>query len=92
MGYDIEFSKGFDKDLLKLDPQHKKRILDFLNDRVSQLNDPRSIGEALSGPKLGAYWKYRIGDYRLIARIEDNRLLIVILEFGHRKDVYRPRK
>jgi mRNA interferase RelE/StbE len=52
------------------------------------LDDPRSIGEALKGSKLGAFWKYRVGDYRIIARIEDDALRILVVRIGHRKDVY----
>jgi mRNA interferase RelE/StbE len=53
------------------------------------LDNPRSIGQALQGSKLGEFWKYRVGDYRLICKIEDNRLLILVLRVGHRREVYR---
>lgn len=66
-----------------------KRITIFLRERVSQLDDPRSIGEALKGSKLGAFWKYRVGDYRIVASIEDGALHILDVRVGNRKEVYR---
>ena len=60
----------------KLDQQTARRILAFLHSRVATLDDPRSIGEALKGSKLGEFWKYRIGNYRVIARIEDAALRV----------------
>jgi mRNA interferase RelE/StbE len=53
------------------------------------LDDPRSIGEALKGAKLGDFWKYRVGDYRVIARIEDREVIIIVVRVGNRKEVYR---
>jgi mRNA interferase RelE/StbE len=55
----------------------------------SPLGDPRRIGEALKGSKLGEFWKYRVGDYRIISHIEDGELLIVVVKIGNRKAVYR---
>jgi mRNA interferase RelE/StbE len=85
----IELSAQVDRDLGKLDPQQSKRILKFLRERVARLDNPRSIGQALQGSKLGEFWKYRVGDYRLICKIEDNPLLILVLRLGHRREVYR---
>lgn len=66
-----------------------RRILSFLFDRVAKLDDPRSIGDALKGSKLGAFWKYRVGDYRVICSIEDGELLILIVRLGNRKEVFK---
>lgn len=88
MAWRIELSEQADRELDKLDPQVARRILKFLHDRVAQLQDPRSIGEALHGPRLGEFWKYRVGDYRLICSIEDERILILVLRVGHRREVY----
>jgi mRNA interferase RelE/StbE len=71
------------------DSLFSKRILKFLQERVARLDNPRSIGQALQGSKLGEFWKYRVGDYRLICKIEDNRLLILVLRVGHRREIYR---
>ena len=66
-----------------------RRILAFLDERLAQIEDPRSIGEALTGAKLGSFWKYRVGDYRLISSIEDSRLVILVVRVGNRRDVYQ---
>jgi mRNA interferase RelE/StbE len=89
MAYNVELSAEVNRELSKLDTQQAKRILKFLHDRVAKLDDPRSIGEALHGSRLGEFWKYRVGDYRLICKIEDNRLVVLILRVGHRREIYR---
>lgn len=63
----------------------------FLRDRDSALEDQRPIGEALKGSKLGDFWKYRVGDYRLIANIEDGKLRILVVRIGNRREVYKQR-
>lgn len=90
MAWRIELSDLAQRDLRDLDRGDAQRILRFLQDRVSALEDPRSIGEALRGARLGQFWKYRVGDYRVIADIEDRRLLILVVRIGHRRQVYRP--
>jgi len=85
----IEFDPAAEKELAKLDPQNAKRILKFLHERVAPLNNPRQIGEALKGSKLGEFWKYRVGDYRIISHIEDGNLLILLIKIGNRREVYR---
>lgn len=89
MGWRIELDPAAERELGKIDPQHARRILGFLHERVASLDDPRSIGEALKGGRLGAYWKYRIGDYRVIASIEDGALCILVVRIGNRREVYR---
>ena len=89
MAYNVELSAEVNRELSKLDTQQAKRILKFLHDRIAKLDDPRSIGEALHGSRLGEFWKYRVGDYRLICKIEDNRLVVLILRVGHRREIYR---
>jgi mRNA interferase RelE/StbE len=85
----IEFDPAVDKDLRRLGPQAARRILTFLHERVAALPDPRSLGEALHGPELGRFWKYRIGDYRIVAEIRDRSICIVIVRVGHRREIYR---
>lgn len=85
----IELDRAAERELDKLDPQIARRILTFLYERLAQLDDPRSIGEALAGTRLGNFWKYRVGDYRLISSIEDNRLVILIVKVGNRREVYQ---
>ncbi len=89
MAWRIEFDAAAERDLDKLDPPVARRILAFLHQRLAQLDDPRSLGEALRGSRLGEFWKYRVGDYRLIASIEDDRLLILVVRIGNRREVYR---
>lgn len=90
MVWRIEFERAAVRELEALDPPVRRRILSFLQERVAQRDDPRNIGEALKGSKLGEFWKYRIGDYRVIARIEDGKMLILVLRLGNRREVYRP--
>lgn len=89
MAWRVELADSAAKQLRKLDPQVAKRILSFLRDRVAMLDDPRSIGEALRGKELGDFWKYRVGDWRIIADLEDGRLLITVVRIGNRREVYR---
>ena len=89
MAWSVEIAESADRELDKLDPQHRKRILKFLQDRVAKLDDPRTIGEALHGSRLGEFWKYRVGDHRLVCKIEDERLLVLVLRVGHRREIYR---
>ncbi|MGA2431426.1 MAG: type II toxin-antitoxin system RelE/ParE family toxin [Candidatus Acidiferrum sp.] len=89
MAYRVELSAEVDRELGKLDRQQAQRILKFLRERVAKLDNPRSVGKALHGSRLGEFWKYRVGDYRLICKIEDDRLIVLVLRVGHRKEIYR---
>lgn len=89
MSWKIEFESQAVKELKKFDRQAVVRILGFLEQRVAKLEDPRTLGAALVGSQLGEFWKYRIGDYRIIVKIEDHILRILVLRCGNRKDVYR---
>ncbi|CAJ0782326.1 type II toxin-antitoxin system RelE family toxin [Ralstonia chuxiongensis] len=89
MTWKIELDPAAERELGKIDPHMARRILVFLQRRVAWLDDPRRIGEALKGSKLGAFWKYRVGDYRLIASIEDSALRILVVRIGNRREVYR---
>ena len=89
LAWRIEFEDSALKELAKLDKPVARRILAFLRERVAGLDDPRSVGEALKGSKLGEFWKYRVGDYRVIANIEDGALRILVLRVGNRREVYR---
>lgn len=89
MAWKVELDPAAERELGKLDRQDARRILAFLFERVAKLDDPRSIGEALKGSKLGDFWKYRVGDYRLISSIEDGVMRILVVKVGNRRDVYR---
>jgi mRNA interferase RelE/StbE len=89
MAWKIELSNQAKKNLKQFDPQTAKRILVFLFERVAMLENPRDIGEALQGTRLGECWKYRIGDYRVVAELKDSILCIVVVRIGHRREVYK---
>ena len=89
MAWRVEFLAQAARDVEKLDRQVARRISRFLFDRVANLENPRSVGEALRGSQLGEYWKYRVGDYRIICKIEDDRLLVLVVRIGHRREIYR---
>lgn len=87
MAWTIEISEPAKKQFLKLHNRDAIRILDFLKDELTKLNDPRDIGKSLKGPlKL---WRYRVGDYRIICDLQYNRLTILVLEMGHRSKIYK---
>jgi mRNA interferase RelE/StbE len=89
LAWKVEFDAGAARELRKLDPAIAKRILAFLRERVAMLEDVRQVGEALRGDTLGEFWKYRLGDYRIVARIVDRRLVVIVVRIGHRREVYR---
>ena len=89
MVWRIEFDEAAIKDLANLDKQLARRITIFMRERIAVLDDPRSIGQALKGSKLGEFWKYRVGDSRIIGCIEDTALRILVVKIGNRREVYR---
>ena len=89
MVWKVEIDPAAVRELARLDPPIARRILLFLHGRVAVLDDPRSIGEALKGSKLGEFWKYRVGDYRIISSIDDGALRILVVAIGNRREVYR---
>lgn len=87
MQWRVELKAKAAQAINKLDAQHRERIRAFLKAQSTQSN-PRATGKALQG-QLAGYWRYRVGDYRLICQIKDDRLVILVVEIGHRKDIYR---
>jgi len=87
--WQIEFDPAAKKELSKLDRQAAKRILVFLKTRLALQTDPRKLGQALRGSKLGEFWKYRVGGYRIIASILDKALFILVIRIGDRKEIYK---
>lgn len=84
----VEIDSEAKHDLEKLDPQITRRIERFLFERVAKLDNPRDIGQALRGPRFGELWKYRVGDWRIICKIQDERVVVLALQIGHRREVY----
>jgi mRNA interferase RelE/StbE len=89
LAWQIEFDESAKKELTKLDRQVARRLIEFLKDRILSRKDPRSVGQALKGATLGEFWKYRVGDFRIIASIQDERMTVLVLRVGNRGDVYR---
>ncbi|HEX3661093.1 MAG TPA: type II toxin-antitoxin system RelE/ParE family toxin [Acidobacteriaceae bacterium] len=89
MAWTIEFDAGAKKDLSRLDPQIARRITAFLRERVASLENPRSMDQALHGSTLGTFWRYRVGDYRVICDLQADRILVLVLRIAHRREVYR---
>ena len=88
MVWQIEFLLQAARELSKLDRTATARIVRTLEQRIATLDDPRTLGSALVG-EHGGFWRWRIGDYRVIARIEDERVTILVIRVAHRREVYR---
>lgn len=89
MAWAVEFDPDAVKGLKKLDKQVQARIMEFLRERLARLANPRELGEALAGSKLGNYWKYRMGDWCIICDLQDQRIVVRVLRVGNRREVYR---
>lgn len=89
MAWTIEYDQAAQKLAKNIDPGTRKRIRDFLEQRIASLPDPRQIGQPLKGSEFGEYWRYRVGDYRIICDIQDHRLVVLVIEIGHRREIYR---
>lgn len=87
MVWKIEYAETAVKSLKKLNKSDAKKIINYLDERVITRNDPRTLGKALKG-NLGEFWRYRIGDYRVLCEIKDEQLVILAAEIGHRKNIY----
>ena len=88
MSWRIEWDERAVKDLKRLDRQARRRILQFMAERVETGSNPRAAGRALRGP-LGEFWRYRVGPYRIVCRIEDDRLVVLVVRVAHRREAYR---
>lgn len=88
MGYRVEFSEQGKKDLKKLDSSVQKMIFRWIKKNLVDCEDPRVHGKSLVGNKKGI-WRYRVGNYRLLCNIEDEVLIILVLEIGHRSEIYK---
>ena len=86
--YRIVYSGDFKKIFRKLDPSVQRLVASWIKHNLEDTDDPRRHGKALAGEKKGL-WRYRIADYRLIVEIRDHELIVLILTFGHRSEVYR---
>jgi mRNA interferase RelE/StbE len=87
LGWTVELSSGAERQLRKLDPGTAKRLGSYLRALVAETSDPRERGKALTGPMTGL-WRYRIGDYRLVCELIDQRLVVLVVRLGHRSRIY----
>jgi len=88
LAWTVSFEPRAEKELEKLDRQVQRRVVRFLRERIEAGSDPRDTGKPLHGEKRDL-WRYRVGDYRIICRIEDAELVVLVVRVSHRKDVYR---
>ena len=88
MAWKVEISRPAQKQLDDLDITLSRRIVKFLRQRVEKLDDPCQIGDPLKGP-LRDYWRYRVGDHRVVCLLEHDRLVVLVLRVGHRREVYK---
>lgn len=86
--YEVELSERFKKEFRKLDKYTQKIIRAWINKNLVDCENPKQHGKGLTANRNGQ-WRYRIGDYRLICEIEDNKMIILALTIGHRRDVYK---
>ena len=83
----IEYEKRAAEELARIDRQTARRIKNYLDERIAANDDPRQFGKGLAG-SLSGLWKYRVGDYRIIADIQDEKVVILIVRIGHRRKIY----
>jgi mRNA interferase RelE/StbE len=85
----IEFDDPAKRDLASLDKQIARRIAQFLRERIAPVEDARILGDALKGSRPGQFWRYRVGDYRIVCEIQDEVVTVLVIKVGHRREVYR---
>lgn len=89
MVWTVDVTPAAAKQIKNLGPVPAARIRDYLRNRLAPLADPRQLGKPLTGSELGQFWRYRVGDYRLICDLQDAALVVLVVEVGHRREVYR---
>ncbi len=88
MSWTIRYLKSVRKTINKLDPESQNRIYNYLEERVKSLDNPRKLGEPLKG-RLANFWRYRVGDYRIVCELREEELVVLVVRIGHRSKVYR---
>lgn len=87
MRYKVAYTKTAVKQFRKMDRTIAAFIMSFIEEKLVECKDPRAYGKALQG-SMSEIWRYRVGDYRILAKIEDQLLIITVIEVGHRKSIY----
>ena len=85
--YNVEFTEKAKKQLYKLDKQRFIIITNWISKNLNGCENPRVHGKALTANHAGK-WRYRVGDYRILAKIDDEKIIILVLEVGHRREIY----
>ena len=88
MAWQIKYTPEADNTLISLGSNAETRIAKFMRERVSKLENPRSIGEPLKGNIFSGLWRYRVGDYRILCEIQDEKITILVIFVGHRRKIY----
>ena len=88
MGWTVSFNAHAERQLRRLDRAAQARIVDFLSERIESGDDPRQAGKALRAAMSGL-WRYRVGDYRIVCRLDDTAVTVMVIAVGHRREVYR---
>ena len=88
MAWTINYTDAAQKELRKLDRQIARRIVSFMTERIAPLENPRSTGKALTGNVFGAFWRYRLGDYRIVCEVQDGEVSVLVVGIGNRSEVY----
>ena len=88
MAWIINYTESALRQLKKLDKSIALRVLDYMDERVATIDDPRALGKSLVGPKLRAYWRYRVGNIRVICNIQDGEMCVLVIEVGNRREIY----
>lgn len=88
MRYSVEYTETALKQMKKMDRKIAAFIVSYIEDKLVDCEDPRRYGKALQG-NLNDKWRYRVGDYRILAKIQDDIVIITVVEVGHRRDVYK---
>ena len=88
MTYHVETTPQFDREFRKLDRYTQRMLKAWIDKNLEGCTDPRQHGKALSANRAGQ-WRYRVGDYRILAQIEDDRIVVYLLSVGHRREIYK---
>jgi mRNA interferase RelE/StbE len=86
--WSIEYTDTALRTLRKMDRQVARRLLDFMDERIAAADNPRALGKPLRGSALGDFWRCQVGDWRLICDLQDSRLVVLVIDAGHRRDIY----
>jgi mRNA interferase RelE/StbE len=88
LAWTIEYDEGAVKDLKKLDRQIQREILNYMDKRIANADDPRTFGKPLRHSKFGL-WRYRLLDFRIICQLQQAELIVLVVSVGHRSTIYK---